>query len=94
MNQPFEKWTELTKKIQAPFQAIAELNVQTLQSLNYLKPQELNHLKKPEELFEKQISLAVENSHKALDYLEKSFEIYERAMLSFIEEVKKTRSKH
>ncbi|MBA2650888.1 MAG: phasin family protein [Tatlockia sp.] len=94
MNQPFEKFTELTKKIQEPLQAIAELNVQTLQGLTFLKPEELTHLKKPEELIEKHISLAVENGHKALDYMQKSFEIYEKAMLSFVQEVKKSGNKH
>jgi hypothetical protein len=90
MNQPFEKWTEIAKKMQAPFQAIAELNVKTLQGLTYLKPDELATLKKPEELLEKQIGLAVENGHKALDYMQKSFEIVEKAMLSFVQEVKKS----
>jgi hypothetical protein len=94
MNQPFEKWTEMTKKMQAPFQAIAELNVKTLQGLTYLKPDELAHLKKPEELIEKQISLAVENGHKTLDYMQKSFEIMEKAMLSFVQDVKKTENRH
>ncbi|CDZ75859.1 Phasin protein [Legionella massiliensis] len=89
MNQPYEKWTEMAKKVQAPFQAIAELNVKTLQGLTYLKPEELASLKKPEELIEKQIGLAVENGHKALDYMQKSFEIIEKAMLSFVQEVKK-----
>lgn len=94
MNQPFEKWTEIAKKMQEPFQAIAELNVRTLQGLTYLKPDELTHLKKPEELLEKQICLAVENGHKALDYMQKSFEIMEKAMLSLGQEIKKSESRH
>ncbi len=54
MNQAsFEKWSEMAKKAQEPFQAIAELNVKTLQGLTYLKPEELASLKKPEELLEK-----------------------------------------
>lgn len=84
----FEKWSEMAKKMQEPFQAIAELNVKTLQGLNYLKPDELANLKKPEELLEKQINLAVENGHKALDYMQKSFQIIEKAMLSIVQEVK------
>lgn len=81
------KWQ---KKIQEPFQAIAELNVKTLQGLSYLKPDELAQVKKPEEMLEKQINLAVENGHKALDYMQKSFQIIEKAMLSFVQEAKKT----
>lgn len=93
MNQQnFEKWSEVAKKLQEPFQAIAELNVKTLQGLNYIKPEELASIKKPEELLEKQINLAVENGHKALDYMQKSFHIFEKAMLSLVEEAKKTAS--
>ena len=89
MNQPnFDKWTEMAKKVQEPFQALAELNVKTLQGLTYLKPEELSNFKKPEELFEKQINLAIENGHKTLDYMQKSFQIVEKAMLSFVQEVK------
>ncbi|KTC76796.1 phasin family protein [Legionella brunensis] len=84
----FEKWSEMAKKMQEPFQAIAELNVKTLQGMSYLKPDELANTKKPEELLEKQIHLAIENGHKALDYLQKSFQIMETTMLSLVQEVK------
>lgn len=87
--QHFDKWSEAAEKAQEPFKAIAELNVKTLQGLNYLKPEELAHLKKPEELFEKQISLAVENGHKALEYMQKSFNILETAMTNLVHESKK-----
>ncbi|WP_028388187.1 phasin family protein [Legionella fairfieldensis] len=88
MNQPFEKWSEIAKKVQEPFQAIAELNVKTLQGLTYLKPEQLATIKKPEELWEKQINVAVENGHKALNYMQESFRIIEKAMLSLVQEVK------
>ncbi|MDI9819204.1 MULTISPECIES: phasin family protein [unclassified Legionella] len=84
----FENWSEMAKKVQEPLQAIAKLNVETLQGLNYIKPEELANVKKPEELLEKQIGLAIENGHKALDYLQKSFQIMEKAMLSLVQEVK------
>lgn len=91
MNQPnFEKWSEMAKKVQEPFKAIAELNVKTLQGLTYLKPEELTQVKKPEEMLEKQINLAVENGHKALDYLQQSFQIIEKAMLGIVKEAKQT----
>jgi hypothetical protein len=41
-------------------------------------------------MLEKQINLAVENGHKALDYLQQSFQIIEKAMLSIAQEVKQT----
>ncbi|MBA2709054.1 MAG: phasin family protein [Tatlockia sp.] len=89
MNQPFEKWSEMAKKMQTPFQDMAELNVKTLQGFTYLKPDDIARLKRPEELVEKQINVAVENGHKTLDYMQKSFEIMEKAMLSFVQEVRK-----
>lgn len=93
MNQHnFEKWSEVAKKLQEPFQAIAELNVKTLQGITFIKPEELASIKKPEELLEKQINLAVENGHKALDYMQKSFQILEKAMLNLVEEAKKSAS--
>lgn len=87
--QHFEKWSEMAKKIQEPFQEIAELNIKTLQGLTYIKPEELAHVKKPEDVLEKQIKLAVENGHKALDYMQKSFAILEKAMFNLVREVKK-----
>ncbi len=84
----FEKLSDMAKKAQEPFQAIAELNVKTLQGLTYLKPDELSNIKKPEELLEKQMEMAVENGRKALDYMQKSFEIVEKSMLSLAKETK------
>lgn len=55
-----------------------------------MKPDELAQVKKPEEMLEKQINLAVENGHKALDYMQKSFQIIEKAMLNLVQEAKKT----
>ena len=89
MNQEyFAKFSDLAKKAQEPLQAIAELNVKTLQSLTYIKPDELASAKKPEDLFEKHIELAISNGHKALDYMQKSFQILEKAMLSCVQETK------
>jgi len=96
MNQEyFDKWTEITKKAQEPLQALTELNVKTLQSFSYIKPEELAELKKPEAILEKQISITVENAHKALNYMQESFKIYENAMLSLLKDIKeKTDVKH
>ncbi len=89
MNQEyFEKISDMVKKAQEPFQAIAELNVKTMQGFMFLKPDDFSHLKKPEEILEKQLELAVANGHKALDYMQKSFQIMEKAMLSFAQETK------
>lgn len=53
-----------------------------------MKPEELSGIKKPEEFLEKQLALAIENGHKALDYMQKSFQIMEKAMLSCAQEAK------
>lgn len=89
MNQEyFEKISDMAKKVQEPLQAMAELNVKTLQSLTYVKPDEFANLKKPEELLEQQIELSVANGHKALDYVRQSLEIFEKAMCSLAQKSK------
>jgi len=87
--QNYEKWSEVAKRMQEPFQAMTELNIKTLQGLDYLKPEDLTHIKKPEELFEKQVNVLVQNGHKTLDYMQKSFQILEKAMMGFVQESKK-----
>lgn len=87
--QNYEKWSDLAKKAQEPFQAIAELNIKTIQGLHYLKPEELAQIKNPEELIEKQVNLVIENGHKTLDYMQKSFKILENAMVGLVKEAKK-----
>lgn len=90
MNQEyFEHLSNAAKKAQEPLQELAELNVKTIQNFSYLKPEELSKVKKPEELLEKQIEMAVENGHKALDYMQKSFQIVEKSMLTMLQETKK-----
>lgn len=89
MTQYFEKWSEVVNGIQKKAQEIAELNVKTIQSFKYLKPEELSQIKKPEELLEKQINLAVENGHKTLDYMQQYFQIIEKTMGNVVQASKK-----
>ena len=84
----FQKISDKFKKAQEPLHAMAELNVKTLQSYAYLKPEDFTRITKPDQLLEKQLELAIENGHKALDYMQKSFQIMERAALSFAQDVK------
>lgn len=89
MNQEyFEKISDMVKKAQEPLQELAELNVRTLQSFEYMKPDEFSKIRKPGDLFEKQMELAVANGHKALDYMKQSLQIMERAMLGMMQETK------
>jgi hypothetical protein len=90
MDQSFLRWSAMVSVVQEPFQSIVHLNIKTLDSFTYLKPSDLAQFKKPEVLLEKQISMAVANGHLALDYIQKSFQIMEKAMLSLGHEVKYT----
>ncbi len=83
-----KKMSELTEKLQQPLHDFAALNVKTLQGMAFSPPDDLSKLKQPDELFEKQIALAISNGHKALDYMQQSLEIFERAMLSMLPEPK------
>ncbi|HAF87991.1 MAG: hypothetical protein CMF38_05100 [Legionellaceae bacterium] len=83
MNQAYtEQWTEMAKKMQEPWQAMAELNLKTMQSMSALNAKELKDIKEPKELLEKNLNLAIENGHKALEYMQKSFDIFEQTMKS------------
>lgn len=87
----FEQWNQVAQKLQAPINEIMELNLRSIQELATLRPDELAAIKKPEDLIEKQINLAVENGHKTLDYMQKSFQVVERVMLSLVKEVKEAK---
>lgn len=88
MNQEyFTQFSDMAKKAQEPLKAITELNVKTLQSLSYLKPDQLTAIKKPQDLFEMELSLALSNGHKALEYMQKSFDIIEKAWLCCAKEM-------
>ena len=89
MNQEyFEKLSNMAKKAQEPFQAMAKLNAETLQGLTYIKPEDFAKITKPEEYLKKQLELVVKNGHRALDYIQKVTKIYEKALLSLVEESK------
>jgi S-adenosylhomocysteine hydrolase len=79
MNQEYyAKFTDMAKRAQEPLQAWTELNVKTLQGLNYIKPEEFSSIKKPEELIEKQVELVVENGLKTLSYMQETLKILEK----------------
>ncbi len=91
MTQPYndyEKYSDVFKKIQQPMQEFMDLNLQTAQSFQHTKPEDFTKLTKPEDFLQKQLEVALANGHKALDYMQKSFQIIEKAMLSCAREVK------
>ncbi|MDI9819060.1 MULTISPECIES: phasin family protein [unclassified Legionella] len=79
MNQQhLQQWSEVARHLQAPFQQLFALNIKVLQDFRFLKADDLANMKTPEEFIEKQVSLAIENGHRALDYFRQSFEIFEQ----------------
>ena len=86
--QYFEQYETLMKKIHEPFQAIAELNIKTLQGLSMVKPQDLAGIKEPGELIQKNLENALANGQKALDYLQETFNILEKTVLSVTKEAR------
>lgn len=90
MNQDYiERMSAMTKKMQEPLQALADLNLKTMQRFAVVKPEPFIP-KKPQDVLEKQLELVIENGHNALDYMQKSFQIIEKTMRSFIDITKET----
>jgi hypothetical protein len=89
MNQDYlQNWTRMAGEIQKPFQEMLALNVKTLQGLKYLTLEEMSSVKQPGELLDKQVKLMMENSHLILDYVTKSFQLFEYALLSHSKQFK------
>ncbi|KTC86851.1 hypothetical protein [Legionella brunensis] len=81
-------WSSIMGRMQKPIQEMMELNTRALQNISYLKPEELSQIRKPEDLLDKQMKIFVENGHKALDYMQQTFAIFEEHLLSISKEVK------
>ncbi|QLZ69671.1 hypothetical protein FOLKNPGA_02469 [Legionella sp. PC1000] len=89
MNQDYlQNWTRMAGEMQKPFQEMLALNVKTLQGLKYLTLEEMSSVKQPGELLDKQVKLMMENSHMILDYVTKSFQLFEYALLSHSKQFK------
>lgn len=84
----FEKLTNMFKNAQEPLHAIAELNIKTLQNYEYMKPEDFSNATKPEGWLENQFDIAIANSHKALDCMQKSLQILEKVRSSVSQETK------
>jgi hypothetical protein len=84
----FEKYSESWKTFQEPMQEFLRLNTDTLKSFQNMKVEEFGKISRPDELWEKQMQLAIANGEKAIDYMQKSLHIFEKALHSFAEECK------
>lgn len=91
MNKAYlDKWSELTQSLHEPWQAMMTLNLQTLQEMDVFKPEQAINIKKPEQLLEKQLEIAISNGHKAVEYMQKSLDIFEKTMTTLIQANKNT----
>ena len=84
------KMKSVVQSLQMPLQELTELNLRTLQSFSYIKPQEWAQIHKPEEFFEKQMNVFIENGHKTLDYLQEASALLEKNWLALSQEVRKS----
>ncbi|KTD32943.1 hypothetical protein Lnau_2591 [Legionella nautarum] len=76
------KMKDSYQRFQMPMQELIQLNIKAVQSLTYIKPHEWARLRQPQDFFEKQVNVFIENGHKALDYLEEATEILEKNWFS------------
>ncbi|KTC69381.1 hypothetical protein Lbir_2120 [Legionella birminghamensis] len=83
MENYMNQLNQLARQMQKPMEEMMQLNIKTLQSFQP-KTEHLQKIERPEMLWERQICNMIESGHKWLDYVEKSFEITERAMLQFV----------
>jgi hypothetical protein len=94
MNQDYLKnWATVAGEMQKPFRAILNLNVKMLQDLRFLRLDDFSTLHQPGELLDKQVHLAMENSHRVLDYMQESFHIMEQAFSTFSQELEESTKK-
>ncbi|PJE17469.1 hypothetical protein, partial [Legionella sp.] len=82
------KMKDTYKRLQIPMQELVQLNIKTVQSMSYIKPEEWARLRQPQDIFEKQVSVFIENGHKVLDYLEEATEILEKNLFSATAEIR------
>ncbi|MCW8407527.1 hypothetical protein OQJ13_00885 [Legionella sp. PATHC035] len=79
-NQFFEQ--KIFNNMDAPMQKLMELNVKMMQNLSLLKPMDLFNIKRPEEFFNKNMELFIQNSQMTMDYMRETFNILERHWLN------------
>jgi len=85
-NTDFKQFNDTAHKMQELSKAMLELGLRSMQRFNYLKPEDFTSVKKPEDFLENQMNLALNNSYNLLDYMGKSFELYEKTMRSCFQE--------
>ncbi|RAP37811.1 hypothetical protein B1207_02130 [Legionella quinlivanii] len=84
MENYINQLNQFARQIQKPMEEMMQLNIKTLQSFQAFKPENLQKIERPEMIWERQIFALIDSGHKWLDYVEKSYEISERAMLQLL----------
>ncbi len=74
-NEFFEQ--KMFNNFETPIQKLMELNVKMMQNLSLMKPIDLLSLKKPEDIFERNMELFIQNSNMTLNYMRETFSILE-----------------
>lgn len=79
-NEFFEQ--KMFNSFEAPMQKLMELNAKMMQNLSLMKPMDLLSLKKPEDFFERNMELFIQNSNMTLNYMRETFSILEHHWLN------------
>lgn len=85
MHNYFQKSNPIEKQIKELF----DLNIKTMQNFRMFNPTELLHTRNPEQFFEKNMELLIQNGHKTLDYMENIFNILENNWMNMSQDVLK-----
>lgn len=67
--------------MEMPWQKIMELNIKTMQCMDYMKPGDLLNIKKPEEFFEKNMNMFLHNSNMVINHVRDTLNILENHIL-------------
>lgn len=78
-NQFFDQ--KMFNNFDNPLQKLMELNVKMMQNLSLMKPMDLLSFKNPEEFFDRNMELFIQNSNMTLNYMRETFNILERNWL-------------
>ena len=89
----YEKYSKSWNKMQEPIQDFVRLNTEAMKSFQAMRPEEFGKVTRPDELWEKQIEWSLANGEKAIDYMQKSLQIIQKAMQSFAKDLRPEGSK-
>lgn len=92
-NFDYEKYSKSWSKLQEPIQDFVRLNTEALKGFQAMRPEEFGKVTRPDELWEKQVEWSLANGERAIDYMQKSLQIMQKAMHSFAKELRPENAK-